>query len=402
MTNNNYPEIPEKLEIPEMPELPELPAIPDDLGKVVQHFKERISDNFDSRALNRAMDASGVSPVIDKQVRLQETLKPVLEQYAIAQESLCQVNPDLFAVVKDIAPKLAGATIGNVCSQSVGELAEKLANYKYKFEGSYINALNNLSETAASSITDSIKALVSNAVQLQIQTVSSTISAWLQNVHFAPLTNVLEKIQISSFGYNYKEVNNAYLSAMFNAKWFPYAGWIADFTMAEAVLDILNTSRATENRVKRIDQLLFSYYNKKEIDNIKRGWRQLSLPPYMVRILVQSIQAYHRREYALTVSALATLWEGIIQDKTNDRDFRTSKKTCNNLNKLIEENEYDSIFGSFCQEFIFYTCVRKEDVKKDVPGRHGIAHGWYSTYPNRKVALNAILFTDFLIRLEPL
>ena len=128
----------------------------------------------------------------------------------------------------------------------------------------------------------------------------------------------------------------------------------------------------------------------------------MGLPSYMIRILVQAVQAYHRREYALTVSALSTLWEGIIQEKVNDNSYRVSRKTRENLTKLIEENEFDKIFASFCEEFIFYDCRKVEEVKPDVPGRHGIAHCWYNTYPNKKMALNAILFTDFLLRLKPL
>ena len=159
---------------------------------------------------------------------------------------------------------------------------------------------------------------------------------------------------------------------------------------------------ASEEVIKKIDKLIFSYYTKEEINNLKRGWREMDLPSYITRILVQSIQAYHRREYALTVSALTTLWEGIIQDKVNDKSYRISKRTRENLAKLIEENEFDKIISSFCEEFIFYICKKPEDVKPDVPGRHGIAHCWYEAYPSRKVALNAILFTDFLLKLRPL
>lgn len=104
----------------------------------------------------------------------------------------------------------------------------------------------------------------------------------------------------------------------------------------------------------------------------------------------------------MTVSALSTLWEGIIQEKVKDDTYRISKRTRENLTKLIEENEFDKIFSSFCEEFIFYDCRKAEEVKPDVPGRHGIAHCWYDTYPNRKTALNAILFTDFLLGLKPL
>lgn len=138
------------------------------------------------------------------------------------------------------------------------------------------------------------------------------------------------------------------------------------------------------------------------MDDLKRGWRKSNLPSYMIRILVQSVQAYMRKEYALTISALVTLWEGIIQEKANDDSYRVSNKTRDNLKKLIEENKLDCIFSSFCDEFILYQCRAPEEVKGDVPRRHAIAHCWYDKYPNRKVALNAIIFTDFLLKLEPL
>ena len=79
-----------------------------------------------------------------------------------------------------------------------------------------------------------------------------------------------------------------------------------------------------------------------------------------------------------------------------------SRKTRENLRTLIEKNKFDEIFSSFCNEFIFYDCNAVKEVKPDVPGRHGIAHCWYNTYPSRKMALNAILFTDFLLELKPL
>ena len=47
-----------------------------------------------------------------------------------------------------------------------------------------------------------------------------------------------------------------------------------------------------------------------------------------------------------------------------------------------------------------YSCYSVEEVIDDVPGRNSSAHSWYSEYPSKKAALNAILFTDFLLRLE--
>lgn len=299
-----------------------------------------------------------------------------------------------------------GSTIEAFCNSrtvhAMGEIAMKSAIPTYQFESPALRIVEEWSTGVVENLAAGLTAFITNPVMEAIQSVSSSLGKWLQTVDFSPLTSILETIQSIGFDYDYKEVNEVFLKAMFDARWFPYAGWIADFRIVDGLLEILDTSRASKNRIKRIDKLVFSYYDKDEINNIKRGWRQMNLPSYMTRILVQSVQAYHRREYALTVSALSTLWEGIIQEKVNDDGYRISKKTRENLAKLIEENEFDRIFSSFCDEFIFYDCRKPEEVKPDVPGRHGIAHCWYDAYPNRKTALNAILFTDFLLGLEPL
>lgn len=204
---------------------------------------------------------------------------------------------------------------------TMGELAIKSAIPSYQFESPALKAIEAWSNTAVANLATGLTALVTNPVMQEIQSISSNFGKWLQTVDFSPLTSILENIQNIGFDYDYEEVNEVFLKAMFDARWFPYAGWIADFRIVDAMLEILDTSRASKNRVKRIDKLIFSYYDKEEINNLKRGWRQMNLPSYMTRILVQSVQAYHRREYALTVSALSTLWEGIIQEKMNDTSY---------------------------------------------------------------------------------
>ena len=285
---------------------------------------------------------------------------------------------------------------------ALGEIAMKSAFLDYQFESPALRIFDEWSNNIATNLATGLKALITNPVMQGIQTITSSLGKWLRTVDFSPLVSILENIQDIGFDFDYEEVNEIFLKAMFDAKWFPYAGWIADFRIVDAMLEILNTSRVSKNRVNRIDRLIFFYYDKEEINNFKRRWRQMNLPSYMTRILVQSVQAYHRREYALTVSALSTLWEGIIQEKMNDNSYRISRRTRENLGKLIEENEFDKIFASFCDEFIFYNCTKPDEVKSDVPGRHGIAHCWYDTYPNRKMALNAILFTDILLELKPI
>ena len=337
-----------------------------------------------------------------------DVLKVATDNYAVRllQEEAMAMNAfsDNVETCQAIADSVTQTepTHNSSLFQSVGEIAMKSAFQTYQFESPLLQSIGNWSKSIVENLATGLNALVKSSVMHEIQSLSSNLGKWLQTVDFSPLIKILESIQSIGFDYNYKEVNDVFLRAMFDAKWFPYAGWIANLKTMNAVLDVLDTSRASNNRIKRIDRLIFSYYNKEEINNFKRRWRQINLPSYMIGILVQSVQAYHRREYALTVSALSTLWEGIIQEKMNDASYRISRKTRENLTKLIEENEFDKIFSSFCEEFIFYNCTKPEEVKPDVPGRHGIAHCWYDSYPNRKTALNAILFTDFLLGLKPL
>ena len=367
-----------------------------------------------------------VAPIIEQQERIQRIVgaasipaitvsSPALDAIkSITDNSPMRALQENSAMVNALAEntnamqKIAGvgsaveALHNSSTVHALGEMAIKSAIPTYQFESPALKAIEAWSNSAVSNLATGLTALIQNPVMQEIQAINTNLGKWLNTIDFSLLTSILENIQNIGFDYNYEEVNEVFLKAMFDARWFPYAGWIADFRIVDAMLEILDTSRASKNRVKRIDKLIFSYYDKDEINNLKRGWRQMNLPSYMTRILVQSVQAYHRREYALTVSALSTLWEGIIQEKMNDTSYRISRKTRDNLTKLIEENEFDKIFSSFCEEFIFYNCTKPEDVKPDVPGRHGIAHCWYDTYPNRKMALNAILFTDFLLGLKPL
>lgn len=361
--------------------LEEFNAVPESLRKNIE-FNQKIADSAKS--------------FVEKTQKLQEVASSILERQNTFQQIVDRASPNL-NIDNSSAVSMLDSFSSNKYLDGLGSFAVETANF-----GNTVSNIVANYNVAITNIATTLTNLVSSQVMNELQTVTSKLGDWLRSIDFTPLVNIIESIQDCGFEYDYDYVDELYLKAMFDARWFPYAAWMADFRITGEIFDILQTSRVSKNRVKRIDKVLFSYYNKDELNNLKRGWRQLNVPSYMTRILIQSIQAYNRREYAWTVSALSTLWEGIIQEKVNDSGYRVSKKTRENLNKLIEENEFDEIFVSFCDEFIFYNCTKPEEVKLDVPGRHGIAHCWYDTYPNRKVALNAIIFTDFLLRLKPL
>ena len=72
------------------------------------------------------------------------------------------------------------------------------------------------------------------------------------------------------------------------------------------------------------------------------------------------------------------------------------------VEKLISENSHPKILYTFYDEFVMYQCDTSADYIPDVPGRNAIAHGWFPEYTSKKAALNAILFTDFLLHLDKL
>lgn len=372
--------------------------------EISDKLRESVSPILEQQDKMQRIVEAAKSPKIDASLPELDTFKEVvpvdtlgiLQENSVAMNALTESSREISSLIG------ADSTLQDLQNNSMFHTIGESAIQNYQFESPALKMIEAWSSSVFTNLVTGLTALITNPVIQEFQSLTSNLVKWLQTIDFSPLTSILENIQNIGFDYDYEKVNEVFLKAMFDARWFPYAGWIADFRIVDAMLEILDTSRASKNRIKRIDKLIFSYYDKEKINDVKRGWRQKNLPSYMTRILVQSVQAYHRREYALTVSALSTLWEGIIQEKVNDGSYRMSRKTRENLTKLIEENEFDKIFSSFCEEFIFYNCTKAEDVKPDVPGRHGIAHCWYDTYPSRKMALNAILFTDFLLGLKPL
>ena len=227
---------------------------------------------------------------------------------------------------------------------------------------------------------------------------------WLSTSVASPIIYELNKIDsyiIHKF--NIKLFNKKYMDEMYNIKWFPYAGWTANITLAFKIVEIMEQHKKSKRRDKEIDHTIFKYYTKTVLEKFRKSWRNLGLPFYKVKIFNHAMQAYYRKEYVLTVSTLITQWEGIIADKANmPNTYRTNGKTKDNIKALIESNYYAEIFDSYCNNFIFYKCNNQDEVIDDVPGRHACAHGWYNKYPSQKMALNAILFTDFLLKLNPL
>lgn len=229
---------------------------------------------------------------------------------------------------------------------------------------------------------------------------------WFQGFDFSSILAPLLDNEIDT--QKLKELNAIYLMAMYECKWFPYAGSIADETLFETVDEIIATSRGiSKRREKRIDNAILAYYTDKEVKRIKSTWWNSDLDYCLKRSLCQAVNAYLRKEYVLTISCLATMWEGLIYIKAHnalpiERQRQKMKITMQDLSDLTKSNRYDEIFSDYFNNFIVSQCDKVDDVVEGVPNRHGTSHSWYKKYPNKKAALNAILLTDFIINLKPM
>lgn len=305
----------------------------------------------------------------------------------ISQESEEEV---LHLVVKgdEIANKARGINF-NKLAQLQGEIAFDNAKFAARVENTLIS-LNRLMEDVGRKMIESAQVLL------------DTFSKFNYSI-FDRIYGTLSDIgcEISTY---FNQVEESYQNDLYEAKWFPHAINTDNLQLFLDVSEVLEHTRRSKNRTKKLDRIFFDFYSKKRLEEMKRDWKnKTDIPNYIQKMLSQAVNAYNRKEYALTNSVLMTLWEGIIASKVGkENNYRISGVTRQSLEVLNDENDNGETIKSFCSDFIFYDCRQIDDVKEDVPGRHGIAHSWYAKYPTRKTALNAIIFTDFLLSLKPI
>lgn len=229
--------------------------------------------------------------------------------------------------------------------------------------------------------------------------ISQEISDCVAAISFAPLSTVLQETIYPYF--NQKKQSRQeriFGQALSAAMWFPYMRGELFFTGFYEINQILSECENEHDRIQRIDQMVFSFYTDERVQEIKEEWRDTGLPEHIYRIMSQSVDAYLRGEYAMTTIVLSSLWEGIVGQKATGEDtYKVSRKTKENFKSLVIANNLPTVCVEFYESNIMYNCSSVEEVKPDVPGRHANAHGWFSAYPSRKAALNAIVFTDFLL-----
>lgn len=306
---------------------------------------------------------------------------------------------------------LKAASLGESVLSGIGEMALSSLIPNYTFTNPYLDKINSsmtamlqtFNDSAARLLADSVSNIVGNLGSALLDAVCSPAIDWLQSIDFTPMFTFLENLHIGTDALaRYKEFNQVYLMAMYECKWFPYAGWMADLSLMAEVSDIIATSRGkSKRREQRVDKAILTYYTPKKIKDIKRTWKKSDLEPHIKKILGQAIESHLRGEYVLTITCLATMWEGLIHQKLHINGRYSQKKTKEDFVKLIDENDYEPIFSEFYEKLIVSQCDTPEQVIEGIPNRNGVSHSKYKKYPNKKASLNAILLTDFIIGLKP-
>ena len=171
---------------------------------------------------------------------------------------------------------------------------------------------------------------------------------------------------------------------MYQARWFPYASTLAGDMLFDEINEIIASSKigATVSKrcEKRIDTAILSHYTKAEIKRIKKKWNDSEIEPYFKKALGQTLDAYLRKEYALVIPFLATMWEGIIKSKV-EKNEKKFKEKCKDL---VDENGYDEVFSDFFNNLIFGQCYSVNDVVDGIPNRNGVPIAGISSTLRRK------------------
>ena len=229
-----------------------------------------------------------VAPLIESQEKI-NTLSDTLLSSVYRFSSMVYINPAIEAMRQAIE----------------NTMLEKI---QFQFISPMAELVRGMSKAMESSLANTLRSILNNQNAF-VNTFETPAMKWLSGFDFTPLLEAFKRIQFPDISQRFKEIREIYLRTMYETKWFPYVGWFARVSLLRDIGNIINTSRTgSKNREKRIDKAIFSYYNDTEIRSIKKRWWKADLDYCVRKMLGQAIEAYFRREYALTISALATMW----------------------------------------------------------------------------------------------
>lgn len=351
----------------------------------------------------------------DRMNTINDSIDPVSNRIKELTDPMQKTQARLSSVFNPITSSMEKYYSSIFAAKNINAVAEQI---RQSFSLPAFDALKTqLSVSTKLAFQDFTKGLESNMnrVQTILHNYSSAYEAlhvptvdWLNKLDLSPIYSAISRIHLNEdILKQWIRLNEIYRRAMYESKWFPCSEAQTSDEVYDGIMDILATSRgASKRREKRIDKLILSYYTDERVREFKRNWRSSDLDSSMKRALCQAVDAYLRKEYVLTISCLATMWEGLIYMKAHnvgaeERNRQGDRLTKQDFKDLVQNNDFSTIYSDFYENFIISNCNGVNDVIDGVPNRHGAAHGWYPHYPSKKAALNAIFITDFIIQLVP-
>lgn len=206
----------------------------------------------------------------------------------------------------------------------------------------------------------------------------------------------------------YHELAKKFSEIIYKAHWFhcSYFSFATEFETN--IIDCYKKNCDSENITNLIDNLFFDFYDTK-LDEIIEMIEDTDSNSDRVTLIKQAISAYRRNEFYLTITALITVFDRLVYERTSIPEWHNQKKLLESFQKLAERNKRTLAFIA-CSHY-------EEQVKNEVyasnnisamlpitgiPNRHMITHGFQFNYATKKTALNSIIMISVLYCLPEL
>ena len=186
--------------------------------------------------------------------------------------------------------------------------------------------------------------------------------------------------------------NNSYEEFLYSCHWHPAMGLHLDFALTKEILKIKKSESDLDKAIPKVDEIIFRYYSNELVEKLLAGWSRY-ITDYRYKILSESIDAYFRQEYALTLCTFCCLWSNIINLIVTSNENKI-EDTRRNYKKISEESSW---YYKFFDNQIYYDCRNYNSIKNDVPGRNALAHGYFKSYPSKKSCFKCNYFYRFLV-----
>ena len=347
------------------------------------------------------VDFNGLIQAIEEANLIKEPLGNILPYISDSANEILQITSAMACLNTENI-----FTDNIIDSINTGLIAAETAQFQLDAFGVGFNGLNQAIEEANRLIEVLDNNLLSS-IYNNVGTISPNFYNWYNTLGLTITEAIgMQKTLVSDFpAVSPLAVYKVYERILYKLKWFPGAiltvGIRSFYKLINVLSNIDEEDNHLEEHIEHIDSEIESFFTENDIKRINNNWANSELEEFIVRILGESLNAYLRGEFALTISTLATMWECLILKKLHITNRQKPKLTNQQFKELVLENDYEVVFSNYYFDFIVSQCEGVDDIVDGVPNRHSIAHGWYRNYPTKKAALNAILFTDFIINLEP-